>query len=228
MNAGRKPEWLRMQRQGGADYNDMKRLLRTSKLNTVCESANCPNRGECFNSRTATFMLLGEICTRHCTFCNIPGGRVAAVDADEPRRVAEAGGLASIGDTLPGVRTQAPKAQPPAAPAPVEQITPGGVGSAPKFDPAVYTVPAGQAGWALHVYSLPDSAGASAQAAELERAGYRTAVRIVEIKDKGGRWWRLYVGSFPSRAAARAAMPALLARLGATWAEPARIQESAP
>jgi len=79
-----------MQRQGGADYNDMKRLLRTSKLNTVCESANCPNRGECFNSRTATFMLLGEICTRHCTFCNIPGGRVAAVDADEPRRVAEA------------------------------------------------------------------------------------------------------------------------------------------
>ncbi len=78
-----------MQRQGGADYNDMKRLLRTSKLNTVCESANS-NRGECFNSRTATFMLLGEICTRHCTFCNIPGGRVAAVDADEPRRVAEA------------------------------------------------------------------------------------------------------------------------------------------
>jgi len=152
-------------------------------------------------------------------------GRAEAADT---RRVAEAGGLASIGDTLPGVRTQAPKAQPPAAPAPVEQITPGGVGSAPKFDPAVYTVPAGQAGWALHVYSLPDSAGASAQAAELERAGYRTAVRIVEIKDKGGRWWRLYVGSFPSRAAARAAMPALLARLGATWAEPARIQESAP
>ena len=90
MSTARKPEWLRMKRQGGADYNDMKRLLRTSKLNTVCESANCPNRGECFSSRTATFMLLGEICTRHCTFCNIPGGRVAVVDADEPRRVAEA------------------------------------------------------------------------------------------------------------------------------------------
>jgi lipoic acid synthetase len=86
----RKPSWLRMKRQGGADYNDVKRLLRTSSLNTVCESANCPNRGECFNSRTATFMLLGEICTRHCTFCNIPGGRVTPVDADEPRRVAEA------------------------------------------------------------------------------------------------------------------------------------------
>ncbi len=87
---GRKPDWLRMKRQGGADYNDVKRLLRTSRLNTVCESANCPNRGECFASRTATFLLLGEVCTRHCTFCNIPGGRVGAADPDEPRRVAEA------------------------------------------------------------------------------------------------------------------------------------------
>ncbi len=86
----RKPSWLRMKRQGGSDYNDVKRLLRTSSLNTVCESANCPNRGECFNSRTATFMLLGEVCTRYCTFCNIPGGRVGSVDGDEPRRVAEA------------------------------------------------------------------------------------------------------------------------------------------
>jgi lipoic acid synthetase len=88
--AVRKPSWLRMKRQGGADYNDVKRLLRTLSLNTVCESANCPNRGECFTSRTATFMLLGEVCTRHCTFCNIPGGRVAAIDPDEPHRVAEA------------------------------------------------------------------------------------------------------------------------------------------
>jgi len=86
----RKPSWLRMKRQGGQQYNDVKRLLRTASLNTVCESANCPNRGECFSSRTATFMLMGEICTRHCTFCNIPGGRVAPIDPDEPRRVAEA------------------------------------------------------------------------------------------------------------------------------------------
>lgn len=86
----RKPSWLRMKRQGGQDYNDVKRLLRSASLNTVCESANCPNRGECFNSRTATFMLLGAVCTRHCTFCNIPGGRVAPIDPDEPRRVAEA------------------------------------------------------------------------------------------------------------------------------------------
>lgn len=86
----RKPSWLRMKRQGGTDYNDVKRLLRTASLNTVCESANCPNRGECFNSRTATFMLLGDICTRSCSFCNIAAGRPAPLDPDEPRRVAEA------------------------------------------------------------------------------------------------------------------------------------------
>ncbi len=89
MTTERKPDWLRMKRQGGAEYNDVKRLLRTAQLNTVCESANCPNRGECFASRTATFLLLGETCTRHCTFCNIPGGRVGPPDPDEPRRVAE-------------------------------------------------------------------------------------------------------------------------------------------
>ncbi len=86
----RKPSWLRRKKQGGADYNDVKRLLRASHLNTVCESANCPNRGECFDSRTATFMLLGEICTRRCTFCNIAAGRPTPLDPDEPRRVAEA------------------------------------------------------------------------------------------------------------------------------------------
>lgn len=86
----RKPEWLRMKRQGGHDYNGMKTLLRSSSLNTVCESANCPNRGECFASGTATFLLMGDVCTRHCTFCNIPGGKVGPLDPDEPRRVAEA------------------------------------------------------------------------------------------------------------------------------------------
>lgn len=86
----RKPEWLRMKRRGGDEFNEMKRLLRTSSLSTVCESANCPNRAECFSSGTATFLLMGEVCTRHCTFCNIPGGRVQALDLDEPRRVGEA------------------------------------------------------------------------------------------------------------------------------------------
>jgi len=85
----RKPEWLRMKRQGGEVYNEVKRLMKTAALNTVCESANCPNRAECFSTRTATFLLMGNVCTRHCTFCNIPGGKTAPLDADEPRRVAE-------------------------------------------------------------------------------------------------------------------------------------------
>lgn len=86
----RKPEWLRMKRRGEGAFNEVKNLLRSQSLNTVCESANCPNRAECFGSRTATFMLMGDVCTRHCTFCNIPGGKVATLDPDEPRRVAEA------------------------------------------------------------------------------------------------------------------------------------------
>ncbi len=85
----RKPEWLRMKRRGSDDFNEVRKILRSASLSTVCESANCPNRAECFGSRTATFLLMGEVCTRHCTFCNIPGGQVKALDADEPRRVAE-------------------------------------------------------------------------------------------------------------------------------------------
>ncbi len=86
----RKPRWLVMPRQGGAAYNRMQRLLRASSLHTVCESANCPNRGECFQSGTATFLLMGGRCTRHCAFCNVPGGGVAPLDGGEPQRVAEA------------------------------------------------------------------------------------------------------------------------------------------
>ncbi len=85
----RKPEWLRMKRRGGDEFNEVRRLLHSAELNTVCESANCPNRAECFSSGTATFLLMGDVCTRHCTFCNIPGGKVLALDPDEPRRVAE-------------------------------------------------------------------------------------------------------------------------------------------
>lgn len=143
----------------------------------------------------------------------------AASAADTPRTVAEAGGLMSAGDSV----AAAPSAGIPGAGAAAK----AGAAAAP-FDPAVYAAPVGQAGWALHVYSLADSASAAAQTAQLERAGFRTAVRIVEIKDKGGRWWRLYLGSFPTRTAAKAAMPALLERLGEKWAEPARIQVSTP
>ena len=85
-----KPEWLKARAPGGENYHDLKKLARSLNLNTVCESAHCPNIGECWNHRTATFMMLGNLCTRRCGFCAVPKGRPEAIDLDEPRRVAEA------------------------------------------------------------------------------------------------------------------------------------------
>ena len=85
-----KPEWLKARAPVGENYHDLKKLARSLNLHTVCESAHCPNIGECWNHRTATFMLLGNLCTRRCGFCAVPKGRPEAIDLDEPRRVAEA------------------------------------------------------------------------------------------------------------------------------------------
>ncbi len=85
-----KPEWLKARAPVGENYHNLKSLARKLELNTVCESAHCPNIGECWNHRTATFMLLGNLCTRRCGFCAVPKGRPKAIDYDEPRRVAEA------------------------------------------------------------------------------------------------------------------------------------------
>lgn len=85
-----KPSWLKARAPVGENYHELKRLARGLNLHTVCESAQCPNIGECWHHRTATFMLLGEICTRRCGFCAVPKGRPAPIDFDEPRRVAEA------------------------------------------------------------------------------------------------------------------------------------------
>jgi lipoic acid synthetase len=85
-----KPEWLKARAPVGENYHDLKKLARGLGLHTVCESAHCPNIGECWNHRTATFMLLGGVCTRRCGFCAVPKGRPEAIDYDEPRRVAEA------------------------------------------------------------------------------------------------------------------------------------------
>jgi lipoic acid synthetase len=85
-----KPSWLRAKAPVGENFHQLKRLARGLGLHTVCESAQCPNIGECWNHRTATFMLLGEICTRRCGFCAVPKGRPLPLDWDEPRRVAEA------------------------------------------------------------------------------------------------------------------------------------------
>jgi lipoyl synthase len=90
-----KPSWLRAKAPGGENFHQLKKLARGLGLHTVCESAQCPNIGECWNHRTATFMLLGDICTRRCGFCAVPKGRPLAIDWDEPRRVAEA--VATLG-----------------------------------------------------------------------------------------------------------------------------------
>jgi len=90
-----KPEWLRARAPMGDNYHDLKKLARSLNLHTVCESAQCPNIGECWHHRTATFMMLGNTCTRRCGFCAVPKGRPDPIDFDEPRRVAEA--VAALG-----------------------------------------------------------------------------------------------------------------------------------
>jgi lipoic acid synthetase len=86
-----RPDWLRVRFLGGERYQDLKRIMRTLDLHTVCESARCPNMGECWEHGTATFMILGDICTRACGFCAVPSGKpVGPPDELEPVRVAEA------------------------------------------------------------------------------------------------------------------------------------------
>ena len=87
-----KPEWLKARAPVGENFHSLKRLARSLGLNTVCESAHCPNIGECWHHKTATFMMLGNLCTRRCGFCAVPKGRPEPIDFDEPRRVAEAVG----------------------------------------------------------------------------------------------------------------------------------------
>ena len=91
-----RPSWLRAPAPSGDNYHELKKLVRQLNLHTVCESAACPNTGECWNHRTATFMLLGDICTRRCGFCAVPKGRPLPLDQDEPRRVAEAVGTLGL------------------------------------------------------------------------------------------------------------------------------------
>jgi lipoyl synthase len=86
----RKPEWLKARVPGGENYSQLKSLIDKSRLHTVCEEARCPNLGECWNSGTATFMILGDTCTRSCGFCAVKTGRAEFLDKDEPRRVGEA------------------------------------------------------------------------------------------------------------------------------------------
>ena len=90
-----KPSWLKAKAPVGENFHNLKKLARGLALHTVCESAQCPNIGECWQHKTATFMLLGDICTRRCGFCAVPKGHPEPIDWDEPRRVAEA--VATLG-----------------------------------------------------------------------------------------------------------------------------------
>jgi lipoic acid synthetase len=85
-----KPDWLKVRAPGSENYLRLRDIMRGLKLNTVCEDAHCPNIGECWHHGTATFMILGDVCTRACTYCAVAHGRPSTLDLDEPRRVADA------------------------------------------------------------------------------------------------------------------------------------------
>ncbi|RLS26173.1 MAG: lipoyl synthase [Planctomycetota bacterium] len=89
LRIGKKPDWLRARVPGGEGYLRLKGIMDEHKLHTVCQEASCPNMGECWSRGSATIMILGDTCTRSCGFCNVKTGRPAALDLDEPRRVAE-------------------------------------------------------------------------------------------------------------------------------------------
>jgi lipoic acid synthetase len=86
----KKPSWLKVKLPVGESYTNVRKIVDTYKLHTICESGNCPNMGECWGEGTATFMILGNICTRGCSFCAVATGKPTEYDMDEPRRVAEA------------------------------------------------------------------------------------------------------------------------------------------
>ncbi len=92
----RKPDWLRVKLPTGKEYAQVRQIVSTHKLHTICESGNCPNMGECWGAGTATFMILGNICTRSCGFCNVATGKPKAVDLQEPERVAESVRLMNV------------------------------------------------------------------------------------------------------------------------------------
>jgi len=92
----RKPQWIRAKPGSGAGYNEVKRMLRENQLHTVCEEASCPNIGECFGKGTASFMILGDVCTRRCPFCDVAHGKPLPPDADEPQNLARSIGILKL------------------------------------------------------------------------------------------------------------------------------------
>ena len=97
---GRKPAWLKMKMPAGEHYGKLKNLIDSHNLHTVCQSAKCPNMGECWNAGTATLMILGDVCTRSCGFCNIATGKPPTLDLDEPSRVGDAVRIMGLGHVV--------------------------------------------------------------------------------------------------------------------------------
>jgi len=89
MNIKRKPDWLKIKLPEGEDYSRINTIVKQHKLHTICSSGNCPNMGDCWGRGTATFMILGNICTRACKFCNVPTGKPLPIDTNEPQNLAE-------------------------------------------------------------------------------------------------------------------------------------------
>src|SRR5687767_6308488 len=96
----RKPSWLKMKMPAGEGFGRLKQLVDSHRLHTVCQSAKCPNMGECWNAGTATLMILGDVCTRSCGFCNIATGKPPTLDLDEPQRVGDAVRIMSLGHVV--------------------------------------------------------------------------------------------------------------------------------
>ena len=97
---GRKPSWLKMKMPGGEGYSALKRLVDSHRLHTVCQSAKCPNMGECWSAGTATLMILGDVCTRSCGFCHVATGKPPTLDLDEPVRVGDAVRIMRLGHVV--------------------------------------------------------------------------------------------------------------------------------
>jgi len=96
----RKPEWIRVRAPNSPEYAETKRLMREHGLSTVCEEAACPNIGECWKHKHATFMIMGEVCTRACAFCNVATGKPGALNPHEPANIAEAVGKLGLGHVV--------------------------------------------------------------------------------------------------------------------------------
>jgi len=144
----RHPRWLKVPLPAGENFNEVRKLVKDNNLHTVCQSANCPNIGECWGQRTSTFMILGDICTRNCRYCALVSGKPEPLDLNEPKRVADAvktlslryavitsvtrddvpdGGASIFGDTIREIRKTVPECQ-------VEVLIPDFLGSREALD----------------------------------------------------------------------------------------------